>query len=564
MNAKGADITIKNTRIWTGDPQNPWAAAMTVRGGKVAAMNADQPAGEVMDLGGRLVVPGMWDCHTHPQAPYVLFSPEAPTLFGAKTSGEVLDRLRKYVKDHPEDKFPRLFGWMGDIFPKDAKPTRQMIDAVVSDRPVYLVHHGGHAHWVNTTALEMANALEKDPPDMRGDGHIERDPKTSLATGHMQETEYAATHGVMLNTVKRVKPYTFEEQVLLQRAILEEYPKVGVTSIWTKDGDIDITRVYERILRKDALPVRVVLDNMYTPYSNLDDIRKFAERGKELAQSDLPKGFLRADVAKLFIDLPIKGWKWMFEPYADGSGGAGRPAFPIEDFRAQMREADRLGLQINISVYGDRALHECLNILEETARANPPRERRHMIEHAEFIKDADLPRFRQLGVIPSMNPNGVYPDEGFQTMLRQAMGEKRLAEEYQRYSDLLKAGALMVNGSDFPLFPMDPLIGINLLVNGTGIDGKPKGGLWPQKQITIEEALRTYTVNPAYANFAEKRLGMLRAGYDADFVVLSEDILAPDFDKTRLMWVKAAMTVLNGHIMHKDFSENRKVIDFAK
>ena len=564
LNTEGGNITIKNASIWTGDSQNPWATDMTVRDGKIVALSADNPAGRTVDLNGRLVVPGLWDSHTHPQAPYVLYSPGAPTLFGAKTLQEVQDRLRRYVAEHPEDKFPRMFGWKSDIFPEGQWAVREMIDEVVSDRPVYLVHHSGHAHWVNTKALEAADALEKDPPNMAGNGYIQRDLSTGLATGYMEETEYAATHGVMLNAVKMIKPYTLDEQVFLQRAILEEYSRLGVTSIWSKDGDIDITRVFEQIVREDNLPVRSVLDNMYTPYSKLNDIQRFAERARELEASDIPKGFLRADGIKLFIDLPAIGWIWMFEPYEDGSGQTGQPAFPLPYFFSQMLEADRLGLQINISVYGDRALHECLNMLGDISKTNPHRERRYLIEHAEFIKEADLVRFKQMGIIASMNPSGSYPDEEFQKHLEQAMGKERLAEEYQRYKDLIRDEALVVNGSDFPLFPMDPLIGMSILVNGTDINGNPEGGLWPHKQITIEEALQTYTVTPAYAAFAEDRLGMLRPGYDADFVVLSENIFSAEFDKTQLAWVKANLTVFNGHIVHEDFSLEPKKIEFQK
>lgn len=564
VNEQGGDLTIKNARIWTGDPENPWATAMTVREGKISAMNADQPAGEVVDLEGRLIVPGMWDSHTHPQAPYVLFSPEAPTLFGARTKDEVLDRLRQYVAEHPEDKFPRLFGWMDDIFPPGERPTRQMIDAVVSDRPVYLVHNGGHAHWANTKALELADALESDPPDMKGDGQIERDPQTGLATGFMEETEYAATHGVMLNAVRRAQPYTFEEQALLQRAVLEEYPKVGVTAIWTKDGDIDTTRVYEKIYRDNALPVRSVLDNMYTPYSRPEDITAIAEHAREMEQSGIARDFLRSDVIKLFIDLPETGWKWMFEPYVNPPGESGKPAYPLTDFQAQMEEADRLGLQINVSVYGDRALDEAFNAFEETFRVNPPWLRRHGIEHAEHIKDFDLPRFRELDITASMNPDALYPLPSFQEMLLSTYGEERQEQEFARYSDLLKAGARVVNGSDFPLFPMDPLIGMHIIVNGTDIYGQPPGGIWPQKRISIEEALRTYTLAPAEAAFMEDRLGMLKPGYYADFAALSEDIFAPDFDKERLAWIKVNLAVFNGHIMYEDFSSEPKVIDFAQ
>ncbi len=562
VNQRGGDITIKNARIWTGDSEQPWATAMTVRNGRIVALDADKPAGRVYDLKGRLVVPGMWDSHTHPQAVYVLYSPEAPTLFDAKTVDEVLERVRKYVRQHPEDKFPRFFGWMDDIFPDGRKPTREMLDAVVSDRPVYLVHNGGHAHWVNTKALELADALERDPPHMKGDGVIHRDPQTGLATGFLEETELAATHGLLLGVVKKVQPYTLEEMALLQRAVLEEYPKYGVTAIWTKDGDLDTTRVFEKIYRDDALPVRTIRDHLFTVYSTLEDIEAVATYAQDMVQRGIHPDFLRANAIKLYIDLPEKGWKWMFEPYLHRPDDAGKPAWPMDFFQAQLDRADELGLQINVSVYGDRALHECFNAFEKTYAKNPPRPRRHSVEHAEYIKDEDLPRFKALDITASMNPDVSYPWPSYQQMLYETIGAERLEREYQRYRELVDSGARVVNGSDFPLFSMDPLVGMHIIVTGTDIHGQPPGGVWPAKRLTIEEALRTYTTAPAEAAFMEDRLGRLKPGYYGDFVVLSENILAPDFDPLRLVRVKPCLTVLNGHVMHQDFTPKPKSMAF--
>lgn len=561
LNSKGGDITITNARIWTGDPDDPWRTTMTARGGKIIAMKADEPGGKVIDAQGRLVVPGFCDGHCHPQTPFVLVSPEAPMLFGAKSVDDVLNTLRDYIKAHHDDKYPRLFGWMDKIFKEGEKPTRQLIDEVVSDRPVYLVHHSGHAHWANTKALKLAGILEETPVDLPGTGHIERDPETGLATGYLEETELGSTHGILLATVKKVKPLTFYEEVLAQRYILEMYSQVGVTSIWTKDGDLDITRIYEQILRDDALPVRAILDNLYSPFSGKDDLKLFIQRAEEIKNSHLPKGFLRADGVKLMMDLPYQAW--MFEPYADDPTNCGFPVFEMEEFRDQVLEADRLGLQINLLIMGDRAAHEGLSLLEETAKVNPPRKRRHSLEHAEFIIDEDLPRFKQLGVIAVMNPIGSYPDPEYQESSAKHFGKERLDKYYQRWKDLIEAGAVVVNGSDFPLAPMDPLVGMHILVNGTDIHGKPEGGLWPHKNITIEQALRTYTTNGAYASFDEDHYGMLKPGYEADFAILSENILDPDFKKDKLAWVKVNLTVFNGHVVHEDFTDAEKVIEFG-
>ncbi len=524
-------------------------------------MDAYKQTGRVIDAEGRLIVPGFHDGHTHPHVPFTLVSPEAPMLFKAKSVEDATNSLREYAEKHPEDKFPRMFGWMSAIFKEGEKPTRQVLDSIIPDRPVYLVHHSGHEFWANTKALQMAEIFEKDPENFYG--YIERDPETGFATGYMTETEYAGTDGVLLNTVKAVKPLTFREQTLVLRFILEEYSKVGVTSIWTKDGDIEISKIYEQLLKDDSLPVRATLDMLYTSYSSIDDIQMYADRATELKNAPLPKGFLKSPGAKLILDMPADGYVWLFESDKDPDTKTGKPFFSLEGFREQAIEADKKGLTINVLGLGDRAIHEALNVLEEIVKINPERERRHTIEHAEYIQDNDLGRFKDIGVIAVMNPIGVYPDKEYQKQLEKNIGKNRLDVLGMRWKDLIESGALVVNGSDFPLAPMDPMVGMHLLVNGTDLKGEPEGGLWPHKHISIEQALRTYTVNSAYASFDEDHLGMLKPEYAADFVILSENILDQQFDKTRLPKVKAMLTVFNGHIVHEDFSAEEKVIDFG-
>ncbi len=563
INRRGGDITIRNARIWTGDPADPWKDAMTIRGGVIVAMDAKKPAGNVVDAQGRLILPGFWESHCHPQVPYTLVSPEAPMLMKSKTVDEVLEKLRAYVKAHPGDSYPRLFGWMSSILPEGEFPTREMIDAVVSDRPVFLVHNTGHMFWANTKALEAAGALEADPPEMPPSAIIHRDPETGLATGYLEESEYAATDGILLRSVKKVHPLTFAEQVLIQRIILDMYSAVGVTAIWQKDGDLDVTRVYEQILRDDALPVRAVLDALYTGYNKLDYFQAVRDRADEIANSDLPKGFLRSNAVKLLLDMVADSHQaWMFDPYVDGRNDHNKPVFDLDYFRQQMWEADRLGLQINALALGDRAVHEFLNLVEQL-QAERPRDRRPIAEHAEFIQDADLPRFKQTGTIVCFNTTDARLDRGYRDGLASKVGEDRLRDLYQRWRDALAAGAVVVNGSDFPLGPMDPMVNLHVMVNGTDAEGHPPGGLWPHKQITIEEAVRIHTVHGAYAAFEEERLGRLKSGYLADFVMLSDDILASSFDSKELLRTKVVMTVFNGHRIYQDFSRTPKVIEFG-
>lgn len=570
FNASGGDITIVNARIWTGDPQDPWKESMTVRDGKIVAMDGGRQEGEIVDGEGRLVAPGFWDGHCHPQTLFILTSPGAPKLFGAESAAAALLALCKYVRKNPDDPFPRLFGWMDKIFKEGAEAgaTRQRIDEVVNDRPVYLVHHSGHLHWANTRALKLAGVYKHPPEIVPKTGWVRRNAETGLATGFLSETELASTRGVLLDAARKVEPLTFEQQVRLQQDSLGEYAKYGVTAIWTKDGDLgtdahyaDIPRIYEELLRRDQLPVRAVLDNLLTPYAREDELQLFAQQAREIEESDLPKGFLRADGVKLMVDLPYHAW--MFEPYADDPGNSGHPVTEMAAIRRQVVEADRLGLLINLLTMGDRAVHEALNLLQELPEVNPPRPRRHTLEHASFISHGDLSRFRRLGVTAVMNPIGLYPDPHYQALQEARYGKQRLSTLCERFKDLIAGGAVVVQGSDFPLAPMDPILGMHLMVNGTDIHGQPEGGLWPNKKVSVIEALKTYTVNPAFAAHAEDRLGRLKVGCAGDFVMLSKNILDPEYDPSELIKVKAMLTVFNGYVLHEDFSTKEKDITYG-
>jgi predicted amidohydrolase YtcJ len=558
LNQRGGDLTLANARVWTGERSDPWRSGITVRGGVITALDAKDPAGTVIDAGGRLVVPGMWDGHTHPHTPYILLSLGAPSLLQAGSVQEVLDILGAYARSHPEDKYPRLMGWRSSLFAPGKKPTRQMLDAVVPDRPVYLVHYSGNIHWANTKALEIAGILEKPDQDLTGPGHIARDPATGLATGYLEETELASTLGYMLDTVKKVQPLTFEEQVEAQRAIFERYNRVGITSIWTKDGTIDITRIYERMLREDRMPVRATLNCLFTPFHELAYLQTIRDRALELEASDLPRGFLRSNSVKLLMDLvPEAHQAWLLEPYSDGHADEVKPVSPLEVMREVIGMADRIGLQINMVTIGDRAVREGLNLYEAAAKANPARPRRHTLEHTELIADEDIPRFAALGVTADFNPMVSYPEEGHLEQLERLFGKERLDTRYHRWKDLMEAGAVVAAGSDYPLVPMDPFLQINLMVNGTDAFGNPPGGLWPRQRLTVEQALRVYTTNPAFATFQEESLGLLREGYAADFVVLSQDILDPAFPTEALIQTKPNLTVMNGHVVHEDFTAEK-------
>ena len=197
----------------------------------------------------------------------------------------------------------------------------------------------------------------------------------------------------------------------------------------------------------------------------------------------------------------------MHEPYDNnGIPTTGHPLEDMDEVRHQILEADINGLTVNVLTMGDRAVTEALNVLEEVAVLNPPRTRRHTVEHAEWIKESDLLRFDELGVVVVMNYMGSYPSV-FIPYLEQVFGKERLNNRYQRLKDIVDAGAIVAQGSDFPLAHRDPMLGMHVMVNGTDLEGNPQGGLWPHKKISIEEALKTFNVNVAYAANENNRFG---------------------------------------------------------
>ena len=533
-----------------------------MRDGVVESLDAGGVAGRVVDAGGRLVVPGLHDGHCHPHVPFTLVSPGAPALLSAGTVTDLLDEVRAYVEAHPEDRYPRMFGWMSSAFGPGEAPRRELLDGVVRDRPAYLVHHSGHEFWANTRALELAGVLEADPDGLASTAEVERDPATGLATGALAESEYSGTDGVLLRGVREVGGVNGARQAEALRQVLDEFPKYGVTSIWTKDGYPELSLVYADLLAGDGLAVRAMLDHLYTPCSIPERFAAFAACAHEIAACGLPEGFLRADGVTLLCDLVARTHgAWMSEPYGDGAGdgGSGAPVFPPEEFRRQVAEAAAAGLSISILALGDRAVHESLDALEAVSAANPPRRRRHAIEHAQYVRPEDFPRFGSLDVSAVMNPISAYPAPGRVEALLAKVGAARLERLYQPWSGLVAAGVTVVSGSDFPFGPLDPFLGMHVLVNGTDLAGEAEGGLWPRKRLAMEDALRTCTTAAAYARGEENRLGRLLPGFAGDLVVLSEDVLAEGYDTGRLPWVKSLCTVLNGHVVHED-DDTAKVV----
>lgn len=528
-----ADLVLFNGVIWTGTRQHPMAEAIAVRGERIVAVGENEevqsligPRTRVVDLQGRLVLPGFIDNHTHfISGGFQLLSVD---LRDARDEKEFARRIGEKARSLPEGRWITGGSWDHERWPGAALPRKELIDPVTPHHPVFVTRLDGHMGLANSLALKLAG-ITKETPDPPG-GRIVRDPQTGEPTGILKDAA--------MNLVRRViPPPTPAEMDEALRAAMNEAARVGVTSIQ------DITTwsdwaVYKRFHRRGELTVRITARTPITEWERQRDLRQKEGPGDE---------WLRLGGLKGFVDGSLGSTTALFfEPYLDApqtSGLLHEEMLPEGIMQRRVAAADRAGLPVSIHAIGDKANKILLDIYEQVIQENGVRDRRFRIEHAQHLRPEDIPRFAQLGVIASMQPYHAIDDGRW--------AEKRIGRERCRttyaFRSLLDAGAVLTFGSDWPVAPLDPLLGIYAAVTRRTIDGAHPRGWFPEQRITVEEAVRAYTVNNAYAEFAEKEKGSLEPGKLADMVVLSKDIFS--IPPEQIPTAKVMMTIVGGRIV---------------
>jgi len=526
-----ADLLLVNAKIWTGDPGRPSASALAIRDGTIVAAGDDaemrKRAGEktaVLDARGRRVVPGFIDCHTHFFTSG--FDLLAVDLRDAKSPEEYARRLGEYAKGVPAGRWLRGGTWDEQKWPGARLPDRRLLDRVTGDHPACLSRTDAHEVVCNSLAIRLAGvtAATADPPG----GVIVRDTDGSPA-GVFKD----AAQDLVLRIIPADTP---EEKADALRASLAEAARNGVTSIQdiTEWSDVPILRSFRD---RNALTVRV---SSRLPIPRWEEARELrAKEGKNL--------FWKIDGVKGFMDGSLgSATALMFDPFSDLAGNRGTfhaQWFPEGVMRDRIAGADRAGLQVEVHAIGDRANATLLDVYEEVERTNPPRDRRFRIEHAQHLRAADIPRFGKLGVIASVQPYHAV-DDGRWAETR--IGPERAKTSYA-FRSLLDSGATVVFGSDWDVAPLSPILGIHAAATRRTPDGKHPEGWIPEQKVSVEEALRAYTVKAAWAEFAETEKGTLAPGRLGDFVILSDDILsiAPE----AIERAKVVTTVVGGKIV---------------
>lgn len=547
--AQLADRIFVNGKIWTADEARPTAQAIAVSGDKILAVGSSQqvralagPKTVTVDLGGRLMVPGFIDSHTH----FPGTSINHLKLDGIETLEGFQKSIADFAKSHPKLKWIAGAGWVYSGFPNQTVD-KKYIDAVVSDRPVYVLERDGHMGLANSKALELAGITRdtKDPPN----GHIMRDAKGE-PTGELKESAQSLVRGL-------IPADTPDEVYRSFLKNMDEAASDGLTGAQNASWSPEDQPILERALREKTFKLRIRFAPMILPKdggspkghylktpltaADLAEYKRLREAFKgPILEFGSIKGFLDGTV-----DAQTAA---MFDPYV-GTKNTGIPFWEQDDLNKTVALYDKEGFQVLLHAIGDKAINMALNSFEYAAKVNGTKGRRHRVEHGEVPRLSDLPRFKQLGVIVSTQQLMARPDATELNNYAVLLGPERASHAlaFKLYDD---AGAVQAFGSDWVGFDMAPLLGIHVAVTRLTPEGTPKGGWYPENRVSVEAALRHYTRDGAYATFNEQNRGTLTAGKLADFVVLSKDVLtiAPmDILKTKVL-----LTVMGGRDTYRD------------
>jgi predicted amidohydrolase YtcJ len=512
-------------RIYTNDPQHPWAQAFAVREGKITCIGtishvvlecaAGEPRAQTVELHEKFVMPGFNDAHVH--LGYAGAGMLAVRLYGAASIDELKKRVAAGVASHKPGEWITGAGWDHTLWPEKHFPNKWELDDIAPNNPVMLTHVSGHVAVANSLALKQAE-LNNSSPDPTG-GELERNASGEL-TGMLKE-------GPAMDLVNsRIPDPTPEQHLRGITLVLADLAQNGVTSV-QDNSEWDDFRTYKQLKDDGKLTVRITEWLHFTePLNDLQNKR---------AQAGTSDPWLKTGALKMVTDGALGSrTAAMLEPYSDDAKTTGILIMEPDKLKSLAIERDKAGFQLNFHAIGDRANRVSLDVFEAVAKANGRRDRRDRIEHAQVVAPDDLPRFAKLKVIASMQPSHQTTDMRW---AESRVGPERIKGAYA-WATLQKSGARLAFGTDYPIEVISPFRGLYACVARQLPDGAPAGGWQPQEKISLEDCISAYTSGAAYAEFEEGKKGELKVGEYADFIVLSNDLtkIPPsDYVKTQVL-----------------------------
>ena len=531
-----ADLIITNAKVWTVDTANPTAQAVAVLGDRMIAVgsNADvealrSPATRVIDAGGKLLLPGFNDAHVHFVSGGMQL--DSVQLNDAVSADEFARRIGEQAKRTSKGEWIQGGDWDETKWSSSALPTRQLIDPVTPNNPVFVSRYDGHSALANSAALRLAGVTSQtpDPPG----GAIVRDAQGN-PTGDLKDA-------AMDLVSKVIPPVTHEQRLRAMRRALEHAAHVGVTSFQDMNDEndsFDDIRAYGELLQTGELTARVYV---------APGIADWQELAKVGIRHAFGSSFLRTGALKGFADGSLGSrTAYFFQPFSDDPsnlGLLGKQMQPLSQMRNRMTQADSAGLQICTHAIGDRAISTVLDLYADLVKSNPGIDRRLRIEHAQHMAEKDFARFAQLNVIASVQPYHAIDDGRWAEAY---IGHERASRTYA-FRTFLNNGAHLAFGTDWDVAPLNPILTVYAAVTRATLDGKNPQGWFPEQKLTVAEAIEAYTMGSAYAEFQEQEKGSITPGKLADMVLLSDDIFS--IDPAKIRDVKVLKTMVGGKVV---------------
>jgi predicted amidohydrolase YtcJ len=530
-----ATLIITNAVVYTVDKQHPRAEAVAAIGDRIVAVGSRAeidswrgPQTKVIDAGGKLLLPGFNDAHVH----FIQGGAQLDQvqLTDAATPEEFAKRIAAQVKKTSKGEWILGGRWDETKWPKPQLPTKELVDSVTGATPIFVERYDGHEALANSAAMKLAGISGKTA-EVPG-GVIVRDTSGN-STGIFKDAAQE-----LINRV--IPPMSHEQRLRAARRALEHAASLGVTSVQHMNPEFVDVAVYSELTEKSELTTRIYAVPMETDWQ---------DQAKIGLRRSWGSAYLRLGAVKGYADGSLGSrTAYMFQPFADEPGNRGLLSdemHPPSAMRDRLMQADAAGLQVRVHAIGDRAISMMLDIFGDIEKEHGYHDQRFTIEHAQHMAQKDFARFATLHVIASMQPYHAIDDGRW--------AEKPLGHGRARYSyawrSFLDHGVTLAFGTDWPVAPLNPMLGLYAAVTRATLDGKDPGGWIPEEKITLPQAVEAYTMGAAFAEFQEHEKGSITPGKLADIVILSDNIF--DLKPEAIRNVKVATTIVGGKVVHE-------------
>ena len=538
-----ADLILDNAFIYTMDGARSIAQCIAIANGKILFVGSNAgaasfagPMTRIVDLSGKMVLPGFHDCHAHPATSYL--EQQGCDLADLETKEQIFKTISTYVQEHPEKKWITGGGWQSPIFP-EAAPNKEDLDRLVPDRPAMLSSQDGHSVWLNSAALKAAGINADTPEPLNG--RIERKENSNEPTGTLREAAIKLAKAV----APKASQADYREAAL---AAQSEFNKFGIVSVQDACVDEPLLKAYADLDDNNLLTMRVQASLLVEPGdadARVEEIKKW--------RAKYNGNLLKGNSVKLFCDgvIETKTAAWL-EPYISDKRApstSGILNFPQNVLNAIVTRFDAEGFQVHIHAIGDAAIRSALDAHNEAQTANGWRDRRHHIAHLQLIHPQDLPRFRDMNIIANYQPFWAFRDKYISEQTEPQLGPVRSRRLYQ-IGSMFASGALVVAGSDWNVTTQNPLDAIQVAVTRCGLDKPATTVMMPDERVSLPQILAAYTINGAFLARNEKETGSLEVGKSADIIVLDRNLFS--IPAAQIHKTKVLLTLFRGREVYRE------------